>query len=227
MTNDEMIVRILLNACHILEKRGWTQRAMARDARGDACNIRSDAAISYCLSGALVKSWRELDHVNENFYFELFESGFSEVILTKYNYRCTLTRWNDDIATHREAVVELIYAVIKSIQSGSSQSIRATAGGNARRSVNGWFGSRFLTREQGKVKQADLRDISTSLSSMMHAPRVAQRERLSSRCRRRFRLGAPPALNAATSRLDGASGLCLESFLPRPARDAFRPACIC
>lgn len=212
MTSDEMVVRILLNACDLLEKRGWTQGSMARDANGDACSVNSDAAMSYCLSGALVKSWRELDCANENFYFQLFETRFSEVILRKYSYKRTLTRWNDDIATHREAVVELIYAVIKSIQSDSSESFRATTPADPGRRVNEWLCSRFLKMEQGKLKQAALRDLAMRVISMTLSWRPSQPKARPFCGRRPLRLFSLPVLSLATSQHDDASSLCPHDF---------------
>jgi hypothetical protein len=150
MTSDEMIVQILLGACHLLEERGWNRGSMARDANGDTCGLDSKDAVSYCLSGALVKSWRDHDRANEDFYFRLFERQFSEVILKKYNHRYTLTRWNDDIATCREAVVELIHAVIKSIRSDSSQSFKANESADGRQRSDERTRSRF--RLPGRVK---------------------------------------------------------------------------
>lgn len=154
MTSDEMIVQILLGACHLLEERGWNRGSMARDANGDTCGLDSKDAVSYCLSGALVKSWRDHDRANEDFYFRLFERQFSDVILKKYNHGYTLTRWNDDVATCRESVVELIHAVIKSIRSDSSQSSKANESADGRQQrFDERMRSRFRLPGRGKPKQ--------------------------------------------------------------------------
>ncbi|WOJ89109.1 hypothetical protein RZS28_15055 [Methylocapsa polymorpha] len=153
MTTDDIIVKILLGACYLLEERGWNQGSMARDANGRACGLDSKSAVSYCLSGVLVKSWREHDRANEDFYFQLFERQFSDVILKKYNHRYTLTRWNDDIATCRESVVELIHAVIKSIRSDSSQSSKANESADSRQRFDQATRSRFRLSGRGKPEQ--------------------------------------------------------------------------
>lgn len=111
-------------ACRLLEEVGWTRCSMARDARGAACDLGGEPADSYCLSGVLVKSWRELDRANEDLYFSFFEVRFSEIILAKYNYRCTLTRWNDEFAADRDEVIELIHAVISSLRSQTTPAVR-------------------------------------------------------------------------------------------------------
>jgi hypothetical protein len=127
MTTRKMIVKILWMACRLLEEKGWNRGAMARNRSGEPCGIESQAVDSFCLSGALVNSWRTLDRTNENLYFTLLEARFSDVIFRKYGHSCTLSRWNDRFAKHREEVIELIHAVIKSIEADSPESFAAMA----------------------------------------------------------------------------------------------------
>lgn len=89
---------------------------MARDKNGVACDLNNRNASFYCLSGALVTTWRMLDPANEDFYLKYFEQMFSEVLVEKYNYDRTLTQWNDNVATSRDDVVQLIHSVIGSIR---------------------------------------------------------------------------------------------------------------
>jgi hypothetical protein len=117
MTANDMVIKILWRASRLLEEKGWTQRSMARDAKGAACSLNSEEIACYCLSGALVKSWRELDCGKEDFYFQLFESRFYAVLSKSYNHGYMLAQWNDNIATSRESVVDLIHAVIQSFHS--------------------------------------------------------------------------------------------------------------
>lgn len=39
----------------ILKEENWTKEAFARDARGNACNIRAEGACQWCATGALEK----------------------------------------------------------------------------------------------------------------------------------------------------------------------------
>ena len=115
MRNNETIVRVLMEACRLLEGKGWNKYTMARNANGQHCGPDSQDAACYCLSGALVKSWRTVDPQNEEFYFPYFESKIAQVLKAKYDYPYTYTRWNDNVATCREDVVKLIQDVITSV----------------------------------------------------------------------------------------------------------------
>ena len=77
--------------------------------------VNSKDASCYCLSGALVKAWRTIDPLNEEFYFKYFEKKFSDILRESYGYKYTFTRWNDEVATCRDDVVALIHSVITSI----------------------------------------------------------------------------------------------------------------
>ncbi len=176
MTTNDIIIKILLMACRLLEEKGWTQGSMARDASGGVCAVNSDMADSYCLSGALVKSWRTLDPANEDFYFRFFEACFSDVLLRRYNSTHTLTRWNDDIETHRDAVMELIRAVISSIRSGPTGLSQETVSA----AKSGLFaapgGSRSLPTSREKRIKAAVRFISSRYISIMPPWRPSQQE---------------------------------------------------
>lgn len=115
MSNNETIVRVLMETCRLLEGKGWNKYTMARNANGQVCGPDSQEAACYCLSGALVKAWRTIDPQNEEFYFPYFEKKISQVLVEKYNYRYTYTRWNDNVATCREDVIKLIHLVITSV----------------------------------------------------------------------------------------------------------------
>lgn len=115
MNNKDMIIKILMETSRLLQTNSWNKFSMARDANGDRCGPESSDAICYCLSGALVKTWRTLDRSREEFYFKYFENKFSEVLAEKYNYPYTYTLWNDRVATRKEDVLELIHSVIVSI----------------------------------------------------------------------------------------------------------------
>jgi hypothetical protein len=67
------------------------------------------------LSGALVKAWRTIDPEHEEFYFKYFEKKLSEILLEKYNYQYTYTRWNDHVATSKDDVIQLLHCAITSI----------------------------------------------------------------------------------------------------------------
>ncbi|SFK75826.1 DUF6197 family protein [Methylocapsa palsarum] len=119
MTNNENIIRVLMETRRLLEGKGWNKYTMARDTKGHLCSPDSQDAACYCLSGALVKAWRTIDPGNEEFYFPYFEKKISEVLLEKYNYPYTYTRWNDNVATCREDVIKLIHLVITSVLTDS------------------------------------------------------------------------------------------------------------
>jgi hypothetical protein len=107
-----MIIDILLEASRILLRNGWTTHALARDANGASCRLDKSDAASYCLCGALTKAWRILDYENDEVYFRLFRNEFNMILESKYNYRYSLTQWNDSAATCKDDVIELIHDVI-------------------------------------------------------------------------------------------------------------------
>lgn len=115
MVSAEVIIKVLIEAGQLLQRKGWSKFSMARDENGAKCGPDSAEAACYCLSGALVKAWRTIDPANEEFYFRFFEKKFSEVLRAKYSYDRTFTQWNDQIATSREDVVNLIHTVITSL----------------------------------------------------------------------------------------------------------------
>lgn len=114
MFNDN-IVRILEESSQTLSRNGWSRHAMARDAAGNSCSLSSGDAVAYCVWASVVKSWRKLDPQNENFYFSFFERKFAEVLSSKYRYRFTLTRWNDEVASSARDAVTLIDDVIATV----------------------------------------------------------------------------------------------------------------
>lgn len=115
MSNNETIIRVLMETRRLLEGKGWSKYTMARDPEGQLCGPNNQDAACYCLSGALVRAWRTIDPQNEEFYFPYFESKISAVLKAKYNYPYTYTRWNDHVATSRDDVVKLIHDVITSV----------------------------------------------------------------------------------------------------------------
>jgi hypothetical protein len=127
MDTNEKIIRVLMETCRLLEGKGWNKYTMARNANGQLCSPDSQDAACYCLSGALVKAWRTIDPQNEDFYFPYFEKKISQVLLEKYNYPYTYTRWNDNVATCREDVIKLIHLVITSVLTDSEVSHDAFA----------------------------------------------------------------------------------------------------
>lgn len=122
MNKNQTIISILMETARLLEGKGWNKYSMARTSAGKLCAPDSREASCYCLSGALVKAWRTIDPANEEFYFPYFESKFSEVLLEKYKYPYTYTRWNDNVATSREDVVKLIHEVITAVLTEPEQS---------------------------------------------------------------------------------------------------------
>lgn len=116
MVDRRLIIEILSASSALLVESGWGKRAMARDRNGVACDLNARNRAFYCLSGALVTTWRAIDPENEDFYFNYFESAFSYVLTEKYNYDRTLTQWNDDVATCRDDIVQLIHTVIHSVR---------------------------------------------------------------------------------------------------------------
>lgn len=115
MTGNKKIIEILTETSELLQRKGWSRFAMARDQYGRRCGPNSIDASCYCLSGALVKSWRTLDPDHEEFYFRYFEKKLSEILMRKYGYDRTFTRWNDEVATCADDVVELINSAIASL----------------------------------------------------------------------------------------------------------------
>ena len=78
-------------------EKGWTQRASARTKKGSACNPSDKAAVSWCLIGALrVASER------------LLGPGFEENTINYLGSNTFSPSWNDDLATTKEDVVELL-----------------------------------------------------------------------------------------------------------------------
>lgn len=108
---NDNIIRILAEARQTLSRGGWTRRAMARDASGNSCSLRSDDAVAYCAWASVVKAWRKIDPQNEDFYFSFFEQKFAQVLSAKYGYQFTVTRWNDEVASSVAEVMTLIDAV--------------------------------------------------------------------------------------------------------------------
>ena len=47
------------NKAATLIEKGWTRHAMARDRAGYECNIKSELAVSWCLSGAISAAFKE------------------------------------------------------------------------------------------------------------------------------------------------------------------------
>lgn len=115
MDKKAEIIEILLEASRLLNGRGWSKHAMARDVHGNMCGPSSNEASCYCLSGALVKAWRTVDPEHEDFYFKYFEKNFSAVLEEIYKYPFTMTRWNDRKVTQKEDVIQLIQRVATSI----------------------------------------------------------------------------------------------------------------
>lgn len=125
MYDNNTIIKILVETSQLLERKGWNKYTMARDANGRRCGPDSEEATCYCLSGALVKAWRTIDPESEEFYFRFFEKKFSEVLLEKYDYNYTYTRWNDTVAKSREDVIQLINEVINSLPAATPTGVRA------------------------------------------------------------------------------------------------------
>jgi hypothetical protein len=115
MNKKDMVIKVLMETSRLIQMHGWNKYSMARDSVGNRCAPESSDAACYCLSGALVKTWRAIDPSREEFYFKFFEKQFSEVLTEKYNYPYTYTRWNDEVALRKEDILELIHSVIVSL----------------------------------------------------------------------------------------------------------------
>ncbi len=110
--SSQAIILVLGEASRLLEQKGWTRFAIARNQGGEPIAVNSGTASSYSLSGALVTAWRNVDPANEDFYFLYFEEKLAEILRKRSGYELTFTQWNDRVAASREEVVNLIRALI-------------------------------------------------------------------------------------------------------------------
>jgi len=76
MIDEQQIIEILSASSRLLQQKGWRKYAMARDKNGVACDLNNRNASFYCLSGALVTTWRMLDPANEDFYLKYLNKCF-------------------------------------------------------------------------------------------------------------------------------------------------------
>ena len=92
----------IYNKAADLVEKGWTRGAMARDDRGDDCEIGSDYAESWCLVGALNLACRGLwldGGLAEGQYREIREG---------LRIDCSLTAWNDGPGRTQKDVIKLL-----------------------------------------------------------------------------------------------------------------------
>ncbi len=116
MVDTENITQILEEAKGLLQRKGWTKFATARNESGSVVGLNDNDASCYCLPGALVKAWRNVDPRNEGFYFSYFEEKFAETLRENYGYDRTVTQWNDNMATSVDDAVNLIDTVITGVR---------------------------------------------------------------------------------------------------------------
>ena len=78
-------------------EKGWTQHTSARTKNGSACNPSDEAAVSWCLTGALLAASRLL-----------LGRGFEEDILNYLGLDTFSAEWNDSSGRTSKEVVELL-----------------------------------------------------------------------------------------------------------------------
>ena len=86
----------ICNAAADLIEEGWTQLAFARTAEGVACQPNAEAAVSWCLNGALRAVCRNLFYPT----ITLFLEGRFGLGTADYQ-----SRWNDDPFRTKEEVI--------------------------------------------------------------------------------------------------------------------------
>jgi len=108
-----MNTEIIKKAIELLETKGWTQGAYARNAEGAPIYRMEPEACSFCLSGALSRAYMEMNENHDDevdpFYEEFRNTriGIIDIIRKKYGADQIIT-FNDDDGRTKEEVVGLL-----------------------------------------------------------------------------------------------------------------------
>lgn len=98
---------ILIETCDLLDKKGWTKEAGARDKDGNLIGVTSSKAASFCIVGALTRA-------ANNF------GGYSRVQRTKLRTEFKIQKiteypvifWNDHKAKNKQEVLDVLQKTI-------------------------------------------------------------------------------------------------------------------
>lgn len=104
-------VDILEGAADLIETKGWTQQAAARDQYDHEVRPWDDSAVSFCLIGALECAAR----TPEGFYVTDYDIARKALQQAVPNDGAPLTVWNDTPGRTKEQVVEALRTAAKQI----------------------------------------------------------------------------------------------------------------
>lgn len=102
---------ILIEAANLLESKGWTQQASARDSNGDDVSYYDEEAVCYCILGAL-------DKVNNQPVARagLDSEGNKAYTHLKATIGGMIAQWNDQEGQTKENVIKTIREAAETIK---------------------------------------------------------------------------------------------------------------
>lgn len=110
----KVMADVLEGAARFLMLKGWTRRAMARDADRHITEYRSETAVMFCAIGAVRRTVHDLGHTQ-------FEVGdpvrnvLDREVLREYGVDGIMT-WNDEHARDRRSVASLLRRVARRLR---------------------------------------------------------------------------------------------------------------
>ena len=115
MTHEEAI---LIDALATV-RRGWTQKAWARDEDGFSVNENGNTACEWCLSGAIRRAWATTGGKEDTYRSAV--AVVTETIrrqneIPNPGVRCSTIHWNDAPGRTQEDAIALLENTIRRLQ---------------------------------------------------------------------------------------------------------------
>lgn len=92
------IKEILLDAANLIEIKGWSQKALARDINGNIVSINSPKAETFCAIGAMNRALKK--------YPRSEQLAFDTLSVVENYIDNIITNWNDSPLRTKEEVIK-------------------------------------------------------------------------------------------------------------------------
>ena len=107
-------LEILKETRRLLDEKGWTQGAYARDNRGSCVEVESPAASCFCLSGALRRAHANLGYDS----FSSYAANAATLYLAEAGAGRSIPAWNDAPSRTKDDVLKLVDRAITEAEKG-------------------------------------------------------------------------------------------------------------
>lgn len=95
----------------------WTKYSLASDVQGTPCDVYSESAKCFCLSGG----WIKLNDSHEGFLIGMALEGLIELSRDIGNIE-SIPIWNDNVCTSKEMLLETLQSIVDKYEKEEAKS---------------------------------------------------------------------------------------------------------